>query len=206
MPSIHDAMQPMHPQSSTLAAAGKRSRPSFDEVDSEEEQSRKRTLFGDLPDAKRRKFILVEDSQRNTRVRVRVTLDQANMDDMPDAHLKVNAVYPRSYFLRQFGEIGGSAPSKAMLAEWDDDDDTVDDGSSSRRKTLVRVPLMDGSDVELPVPRLTKSKRAREIMLNELGARMSWKQARTFHGRTLFLQKSRKLSTQLSIHAIVVGS
>lgn len=198
MPSIHDAMQSMHPQSSTLAApasiTGRRSRISDDEADAEEEESRKRKLFGDLPDAKRRKFILVEDGQRNTRVRVRVTLDRANMDEMPDSHLRTNAVYPRSYFPRQFGEVGGSPPTRAM-AEWDDDDDLVDNGPSTKRKTLVRVPLMDGSDTELAVPRMTKSRRSREIALNELGARMSWQQGRTFNGRTLFLQKSRKSTT-----------
>ena len=181
MPSVHDAMDPMHPQASTLAA------PAAKEAD----ESRKRKLFGDVPDAKRRKFILVEDGQRGTRVRVRVMLDQVKMDDMPDAHLKINAVYPRSYYPRQVGSPTGSPRA---LAGWDDEDDVEGEAGTmpTRGKTVVPVSLMDGSEAKMPVPRMTKSKRNKEIALNELGYRMSWGQARTFTGRTLFLQRSRK--------------
>ena len=183
---MHDGMEAMHhPQAATMAAPA---------VKEEEEESRKRKLFGDVPEAKRRKFILVEDGQRHTRVRVRVTLDQANMDDMPDAHLKINAVYPRSYFSRQYGS---PSASPRTIAEWDDDDD-IKEPEGPRRKTMVRVPLLDGTDAELPIPRMTKSRRNREIALNELGARMSWQQARTFNVRPLFLQKSRKSTSHLN--------
>ena len=183
MPSIHDAMDPMHHQASTLAAPA---------IKGEEEESRKRKLFGDVPEAKRRKFILVEDGQRGTRVRVRVMLDQVKMDDMPDHHLKLNAVYPRSYYPRQIGSPSGSPRAHAS---WDDEDDTVVGEAGTmptRGKTMVPVSLMDGSEAKMPVPRVTKSKRNKEIALNELGYRMSWGQARTFNGRTLFLQRSRE--------------
>ena len=183
MPSIHDAMDPIHPQASTLAAPA---------VKEEEDESRKRKLFGDVPESKRRKFILVEDGQRGTRVRVRVMLDQVRMDDMPDAHLKINAVYPRSYYPRQTGSPNGSPRARI---NWDDEDDEAEGASGTwptRGKTTVPVSLMDGSEAKMPVPRMTKSKRNKEVALNELGYRMSWGQARTFNGRTLFLQRSRK--------------
>ena len=182
---VHDSMNSMHPQVSTLAAPAVK--------DEEQEKSRKRTLFGDVPESKRRKFILVEDGQRGTRVRVRVMLDQVKMDDMPDAHLKINAVYPRSYYARQVGSEPGSPRARAG---WDDEDDETEGASGTmptRGKTMVKLPMMDGSEAELPVPRMTTSRRNKENALNELGYRMSWGQARTFNGRTLFLQRSREL-------------
>ncbi|KAK4502415.1 hypothetical protein PRZ48_005840 [Zasmidium cellare] len=182
MPSVHDAMEPMHSQASTLAT------PASASVKKEEEDH-KRALFGDVPESKRRKFILVDDNQRGTRVRVRVMLDQVKMDDMPDAHLRINAVYPRSYFPRQMRSPPGSPRARG---NWDDEDDEGEDGTviPSGGKTMVPVSLMDGSEAKLPIPRMTKSKRNKEVALNELGYRMSWGQARTFNGRTLFLQRS----------------
>lgn len=187
MPSIHDAMDHMHSNPvSTLA------RPSSASVKDEGEDSK--ALFGDLPESKRRKFILVEDNQRGTRVRVRVMLEQVKMDDMPDAHLKTNAVYPRSYYPRQMRSPPGSPRARGM---WDDEDDDHEGESGTaptRGKTMVPVSMMDGSEAQLPVPRMTKSRRSKEVALNELGYRMAWGQARTFNGRTLFLQRSRKLN------------
>jgi hypothetical protein len=170
MPSIHDAMDTMQGHSSTLAT------PASTQIEDEEH---KRALFGDVPESKRRKFILVDDTQRGTRVRVRVMLDQVKMDDMPDAHLRINAVYPRSYFPRQMRSPPGSPRARG---NWDDEDD---ENSEDRPpgKTLVPVSLMDGSEAKLPVPRMTKSRRNKEVALNELGYRMSWGQARTFNGQ-----------------------
>lgn len=183
MPSVHDSMDPMHGQASTLAAPAVK----------EEEESRKRKLFGDVPESKRRKFILVEDGQRGTRVRVRVMLDQVKMDDMPDMHLKINAVYPRSFYPRQ--EISTPPGSPRAIAGFDDEDDEMEGVSGTlptRGKTMVSVPSMDGSEAKMPVPRMTKSRRNKEFAINELGYRMSWGQTRTFNGRTLFLQRSRE--------------
>lgn len=186
MPSVHDTMDSMHPQASTLATPAAASA-------QEEDDDSKRALFGDVPESKRRKFILVEDSQRGTRVRVRVMLDQVKMDDMPDAHLRINAVYPRSYYPRQMRSPPGSPRVRGM---WDDENDEVEEGASgtapTKGKTQVSVQLMDGSEAKLPIPRMTKSRRAKEVALNELGYRMAWGQARTFNGRTLFLQRSRE--------------
>lgn len=182
MPSVHDAMDPMHSQASTLAA------PASAAALKKEDEEHKRALFGDVPESKRRKFILVDDNQRGTRVRVRVMLDQVKMDDMPDAHLRINAVYPRSYFPRQMRSPPGSPGARG---NWDDEDDEVEDGSAipPAGKTMVPVSLMDGSEAKLPVPRMTKSRRNKEVALNELGYRMSWGQARTFNGTTLHFER-----------------
>lgn len=182
MPPIPSPIGSMHPHSSTMSTSSLKKE--------DEEETRKRTLFGDVPESKRRKFILVEDGQRGTRVRVRVSLDQVKMDDMPDAHLKINSVYPRSYYPRQ---TGSPTESSRARASWDDEDDEAEGVSNTlptRGKTIVPVPLMDGSEAKMPVPRMAKSKRSKELALNEIGYRMSWGQARAFNGRTLFLQRS----------------
>lgn len=174
MPSII-GMESMHGHASTLATASVKY----------EDEEHKRALFGDVPESKRRKFILVDDNQRGTRVRVRVTLDQVKMDDMPDAHLRINAVYPRSYFARQMRSPPGSPRARN---NWDDEDDGAEVGATG--KTQVLVNLMDGSEAKLPVPRMTKSRRDKEVALNELGYRMSWGQARTFNGMFITLYSS----------------
>lgn len=187
MPAVPDAMETSMPShASTLAT------PIAASV-KEEDEEKKRHLFGDVPESKRRKFILVDDNQRGTRVRVRVMLDQVNMDEMPDAHLRTNAVYPRSYYPRQMRSPPGSPRARG---HWDDEDDLAEGPSGPKGTTLVPVSLMDGSEAKLPVPRMTKSRRGKESALNELGYRMSWSQARQFNGRTLFLQRSRKLKSE----------
>lgn len=200
MPSVHDAMDPMpaaaaaHAGSTTLATPITAS--VKDDGDEDAANRQRATLFGDVPESKRRKFILVDDTQRGTRVRVRVMLDQVKMDDMPDAHLRANAVFPRSYYPRQMRSPPGSPRSRG--GAWDDDDDDMlQQEDVTRGKTFVPVPLMDGTDARLPVPRITRSRRDKEVALNELGYRMSWGQARTFNGRTLFLQRSRMCSLSL---------
>jgi len=183
MPAVPDGMDANMPShASTLATPIATSA-------KEEDDEKKRHLFGDVPESKRRKFILVDDNQRGTRVRVRVMLDQVNMDEMPDAHLRTNAVYPRSYYPRQMRSPPGSPSARG---HWDDEDDLLEGPEAAKGTTLVPVSLMDGTDAKLPVPRMTKSRRAKESALNELGYRMSWSQARQFNGRTLFLQRSRK--------------
>ncbi|KAK1020289.1 hypothetical protein LTR33_019081, partial [Friedmanniomyces endolithicus] len=193
MPTIHHVIDPSHSHVSALAAQA----PTTTALKSEEEAASHRALFGDLPKSKQRKFILVEDPQRGTRVRVCAMLDLVKMDDMPDSHLRTNAVFPRSYFPRQ---MRGSPGSPAQGSRrWEDEDDDYEaeeevEGASgtapTRGKTTVAVPMMDGSEGVLSVPRMTKSRRVKEVALNELGYRMAWGQARTFNGRTLFLQRS----------------
>jgi len=151
----------------------------------EEEEDNSTALFGDLPEAKRRKFILVDDAQRGTRVRVRVMLDQVRMAEMPDSYRKNNSVYPRSWFATEMQ----SPPTSPRRGRFPDD---IEDEAASvaQSRVLVPVPMMDGSETKLPVPRMTRSKRNKEVTLNDLGYRMSWSQSRVFSGRTLFLQRS----------------
>lgn len=157
----------------------------------QEDEERNLELFGDLPEAKRRKFILVDDAQRGTRVRVRVMLDQVNMEEMPDSYRKNNSVYPRSYFPTQMQSPPASPRGTRFF---DDPDEEKDEGSSGAMpvtgRTLVPVPMMDGSEAKVPRPRMTRAKRNKEVTLNDLGYRMTWSQSRVFAGRTLFLQRS----------------
>jgi hypothetical protein len=156
----------------------------------QDDEERKLAMFGDLPESKRRKFILVDDAQRGTRVRVRVTLDTVKMEEMPDSYRKSNSVFPRSYFAMQMTSPPASPRgSKVFSDEPDMENDPTFPLAGSQN---VPVPTLDG-ETRVPKPRLTRVKRSKEITLNDLGYRMSWSQSRVFAGRTLFLQKSRKM-------------
>jgi hypothetical protein len=158
-------------------------------VSKQDDEDRNIALFGDVPEAKRRKFILVDDAQRGTRVRVRVMLDQVQMEEIPDSYRKSNSVFPRSYFDMQTASPPASPRGSHVFQ--DDPDDSREYAPLTGR-TLVPVPAMDGTEMKIPKPRLTRQKRSKEVTLNDLGYRMSWSQGRVFAGRTLFLQKSRK--------------
>jgi len=154
------------------------SHPSAVATSKQEEDDRNVALFGDLPEAKRRKFILVDDAQRGTRVRVRVMLDQVHMHEMPDSYRKNNSVYPRSWFPTEMQ----SPPPSPRRGRWPDDVDVQEEAA----RTLVPVPVTDGSETKLAVPCMNRTKRNKEVTLNDLGYRMSWSQSRVFSGRTLF--------------------
>jgi hypothetical protein len=184
LPPMHDSMG-HHSRSSHGSSVPA----SKQEQDDEE---RKLAMFGDLPEAKRRKFILVDDAQRGTRVRVRVTLDSVKMEEMPDSYRKINSVFPRSYFAMQMTSPPASPRGSKVFS--DEPDNESDPSFPLGGRTTVPVPTLDG-ETTVPKPRLTRAKRSKEITLNDLGYRMSWSQSRVFAGRTLFLQKSRKYST-----------
>jgi hypothetical protein len=87
--------------------------------------------------------------------------------------------------------------------EGDDEDDTMEvdagrgapgssRGRGSKAKMMVSVPLVDGGEAEIGVPRMRKSVRSKEVLLNDLGYRMTWHQSRVFADKTVFLQKARK--------------
>ncbi|TKA71606.1 hypothetical protein B0A49_10175 [Cryomyces minteri] len=185
MPIMQDGMDMKAPTTISAATAAAPAA----KVDEEE---RNVALFGDpLPEAKRRKFILVEDVQRGTRVRVRVMLDQINMDDIHDGYRKHNSVFPRSYFPVQMQ----SPPASPRGSRFFEDDEPEQNGAGTgptTGKTFVPVPMMDGSEAKVPLPRMSRTRRNKEVTLNELGYRMSWSQGRVFSGRTLFLQRSRE--------------
>lgn len=141
----------------------------------------------------------MDDIDRNNqRVRVRATLDNVDMTEIPDSYRKANSVYPRTYYPIQMqspkrrasrgnrffqdDEDGGGS----RYGEADDEDDAV------MGKTLVPVPMLEGGEGEMAVPKIGRAKRRREEMLNDLGYRMSWTQSRVFAGRTMFLQRARK--------------
>jgi hypothetical protein len=157
----------------------------------EEERS---SLFGDIPEGKKRKFILVDDPGKGGRVRVRVTLDTVDIKEIPDSFRKSNSVYPRSWFPLQMQSPPPSAHGSRFFED-DDEDDTVEvdggrRGRNGKGKMMVSVPLADGGEAEVGVPRIRKSIRTKEVKLNDLGYRMTWHQSRVFADKTVFLQKS----------------
>ncbi|EZG05801.1 hypothetical protein H106_04318 [Trichophyton rubrum CBS 735.88] len=156
--------------------------------------------FKDLPEGKRRKFILVEDPQRSCRVRVKVMLDQVDMKEIPDSYRKANSVFPRTYvpvhspFAHQrrkgdrfMDDDDEAAPVERVVAGSADAEEDVTAG-----KTSVPMAMLEGGEVL--VPRLTRAKKQREELLNDMGYRMSWGQSRVFAGRMLFLQRSSRSS------------
>jgi hypothetical protein len=193
MPHIHD---PMRPSNAPIAGVKRAS--------AEEEHQRKVAMFGDLPESKKRKFILVQDDERNTRVRVRVTLDTVNMEEIPDSYRKENSVYPRSYFALQMtsppASPGGSTAFDDEAAPENDPGFPLSLGGSQE----VPLQTLEGF-VKVPVPRLSKAKRSKEIMLNDLAVRMVWSQGRVFSKRTLFLQKSLDAYRNKMAHSMVAA-
>jgi len=157
-------------------------------------------LFPDIPEAKKRKFILVEDSDRQSRLRVRVTLDGVDTREIPDSFRKSSSVYPRSYFPREMQSPPSATGSRFFMDDASDveDDNTTDTegrrsgrGTSRRGRTMIKVPMGEGQEGEVAIPRMRKVFRGKEVRLNGLGYRMAWLQSRVFAGRTVFLQRAR---------------
>lgn len=184
-PMQHDARAPMS-QSSAITARSK------------SEEADHVSLFGDLSDGKKRKFILVEDPHRNTRVRVRVTLDAVDVNEIPDSFRKSNSVFPRSWFPMQMQD----PPPSSHGSRFFESDDEDDNPRSRRGCAMVSVPLSNGSEGEVATMRMRKSIRTKEVKINELGYRMSWHQSRVFADKTVFLQKSRKFLTHTRVQVL----
>ncbi|KJZ75938.1 hypothetical protein HIM_04762 [Hirsutella minnesotensis 3608] len=155
-------------------------------------------LFPDIPEAKKRKFILVEDNVRGSRLRVRVTLDGVDTNEIPDSFRKGASVYPRSYFPREMQSPPPSATGSRFFAD-DMSDDGIEetegrDASHHRGQKstgeVVNVTMAEGQDGEATIPRTRKSRRGKEVRLNDLAYRMAWLQSRVFAGRTVFLQRA----------------
>lgn len=159
-------------------------------------------LFPSMPEAKKRKFILVEDNLRGSRLRVRVTLEGVDTNEIPDSFRKGASVYPRSFFPREMQSPAPSGDGSHFFP-----DDVEDDGNqetegreASRRGVTrkVKVPLSEGRETEVSVPQMRRTRRATEAKLNDLGYRMAWLQSRVFSGRTVFLQRACKSAPGLS--------
>lgn len=182
-----------HAPSNAITAADKRSSSSGNAMAERERDNRE--LFGDIPEAKRRKFILVDDPARGARVRVRVTLDSVDIKEIPDSFRKSNSVYPRSWFPIEMQSPPPSARGTRFFESDDDGDGDLDMKVGQGRpravaRSLVNVPMADGSEAEVATPRMRRSLRRKEVKLNDLGYRMSWHQSRVFNGRAVFLQKA----------------
>jgi len=165
-------------------------------------------LFPDMPEAKKRKFILVEDSDRQSRLRVRVTLDAVDTREIPDSFRKGASVFPRSFFPREMQSPPPSATGSRFFP--DDVGPAEDDGAAETEgrhagrgsaartdTTLVRVPGTEGNDTDVAIPLMHKATRGKEVRLNDLGYRMAWLQSRVFAGRTVFLQRACKCRPQV---------
>lgn len=164
------------------------------EVDEDTHPS-KESLFGTIPEGKRRKFILVDDTQRGSRVRVKVMLDQVDVDEIPDSYRLANSVYPRTYFPVQLkNPPGRSDPGRRFFKDGGSGGGGGGDGGGNDDATEGRVtvpaPSLDGESEMTAVPRLSRPRNRKDVMLNDLAYRMSWSQSRVFAGRTLFLQRS----------------
>lgn len=171
-----------------------------DSKDSHAPLSASTQVFSDLPDTKRRKFIVVDDIDRNNKVRVRAVLDGVDMTEIPDSYRKSNSVYPRSYYPIQM-QSPNRRPSKGNRFFENDEDGggschgDADDGEEAvMGKTIVPVPMLEGGEGEMAVPKIGRARRRREEMVNDLGYSMSWSQSRSFAGRTMFLQRARECS------------
>jgi len=149
--------------------------------DKDEEET---ALFGDLPEGKKRKFILVDDTQKNARVRVKVTLDQVNVQDIPDSYRKQNSVYPRSYYPIQMQ----AEPPAGRFSTGNTEEN---DGAPTIGRMTVPCMTTEGES-QVEVSQLTMGKRDRERKINELGYRMAWGQGRVFSNRPIFLARACK--------------
>jgi hypothetical protein len=190
-PNMHSSHNVPHSSHPIAARSHSHSNSKGTEELNEEERN---SLFGDIPEAKKRKFILVDDPGKGGRVRVRVTLDTVDIKEIPDSFRKSNSVYPRSWFPLQMQSPPPSAHGSRFF-EGDDEDDTVEvdagrSGARGKGKMMVSVPLADGGEAEVGVPRMRKSIRNKEVRLNDLGYRMTWHQSRVFADKTVFLQKA----------------
>jgi hypothetical protein len=168
-----------------------------------------------MPDDKKRKFVLVEDNVRGSRLRVRVTLEGVNSSEIPDSFRKGASVFPRSFFPREM-ESPPPSPTGSRFFRDDVDDDGLAEtegraesaarirgGASAgggspfsrgQRKTMltatVNVPATGDLDLDVQIPRRTRAERRKEVRLNELSYRMSWLQSRVFSTRVVFLQRA----------------
>lgn len=161
-------------------------------------------LFPDLPETRKRKFILVEDTRRGSRLRVRVTLDGVDTNEIPDSFRTRASVFPRSFFPREMQ----NPPPNSLGAHFFSDDASDDgiqntDGRESGKRgvkmtasMLANVPFSDNQNGNIVVPKLRRAQREKELKLNDLGHRMAWLQSRVFSGRNLFLQRACKLHTR----------
>lgn len=200
--SAHPNVHPSNP-SAVAASVPVTSKLEYGSYDDQSKESRapsatSTNVYGDLPEAKRRRFVIVDDMDRNQpRQRIRATLDTVDTSEIPDSYRKANSVYPRSYFPVYMQSPKRRASRGNRFFEDDEEHDGKGDAEADEEavmgRTLVPVPTIEGQEGELAVPKIGRAKRRREEQINDLGYRMAWCQSRTFAPqRTLFLQRARK--------------
>ena len=148
------------------------------------------TVPGKSRKGKESKYFSIEDPERSGhKVRVKLALQECLLHEAPDSFLKLNSVYPRSYFPTQMQLSPSSRPARGrFLHDRDDVGMTYQDDELAT--TTISVPLVEGRETELSVPALGRKKRKRDDELNEMGYRISWDQRKAFPDRLLFLQQA----------------
>ena len=154
-------------------------------------------VFGDIPLAKRRKFVVINDVEKNNKgVRVKFDLQAVPIHEAPDSYRRINSVYPRAWYPTQMQLSPRSRHGKGRFVRTREEDVggqmEVDGEGDQRGTVLVKMPMLEGREEELKVPGLGRRVREKEEKLNDLGYRMSWSQSRSFANRVLFLQHGRK--------------
>ena len=184
---------PPHPSNTIPASSASRSSaaPQFHSAHADPASSPDRKHSSLLPEIepRKRKFILVEDHERNNKVRVKVNLEGLDIAEIPDSYREANSVYPRSYFPTQMQLSPRSKRERMGRGRYAESGER---GGDIETRTQVRIPVVEGAEVDVPLPRLSRAVGEKEERLNDLGYRMSWSQSRTFAGRVIFLQRSRK--------------
>ena len=196
-PQLHNGMDTHHipPHSSNTIPASTASRTSLGaqttpaHTDPTSSPDRQHSSLLPEIEPRKRKFILVEDHERNNKVRVKVNLEGVDIAEIPDSYRESNSVYPRSYFPTQMQLSPKSKRERRGKGRFADLGEREFDMES---RTQVKVPVVEDGEVDVPVPRLSRAVGEKEERLNDLGYRMSWSQSRTFAGRVIFLQRSRK--------------
>jgi hypothetical protein len=133
------------------------------------------------------KQIVLEMFHKQDKVRVNLNGKNIDIKELPDSHLKANAVFPRSSFSRNIISPPAS-PRGRVIGRWDGDyDDTpamhAIEGMPVASTNFVRVPLMDGN-AELPIPQMTSSRREKELELNRQAQVYSWNKPQLLFGES----------------------
>ncbi|RAL64911.1 hypothetical protein DID88_001504 [Monilinia fructigena] len=112
-------------------------------------------VFGNVPEAKKRKFILVEDPIKQSRTHSERATQSINVLWFP---LQMQSPPPSAHGSRFFEE--------------EDTDDEVDGGRgrSRRGRKMFTVQLPDGNEGEIPIPRMQSSQTSRYSLQKALDA------------------------------------
>lgn len=192
-PQMHNGMAGLPDHAAVSASTGIPTAASTKREASSSPERKHSALFGDLPDGKKRKFVVVNDPENaNKGVRVKFNLNEVNLAAIPDSYRKEHSVYPRSWYPVQMQLSPGSRGERGRFARAREEDaEEGDDGLALHvGNVMVKVPMLEGREGQLKVPGLGRRARAREERLNELGYRICWNAIRVMDNRVVFLQRS----------------